>query len=108
MSKAGAKVLYVNCGAPIFADDISLLAITTFNLQTLDVLVYRYAQTWKFSISVEKSSIMVYTKVQNRTETTVGILYGDKHIETITNATHLGIRQDSNLKINNRISERCK
>ena len=99
-SNRSAKVLSVNCGAPTFADDISLIAVSPYNLQTLVDIVYRYAQTWKFSISVEKSCVMVYTKVKKRTDTAVGILYGDEYIETVTNAIHLGIRQDSNLKIN--------
>ena len=107
-STASAKVLSVNSGAPTFADDISLIALTPYSLQTLLNIVYQYSQTWKFSISVDKSSIMVYSKVQHRNNVPVGILYGENYIETATNATHLGIRQDSNMKICNRISERCK
>jgi hypothetical protein len=107
-SNASAKVLSVDSGAPTFADDISLIAVTPYNLQSLLNIVYQYSQKWKFSISVEKSCIMVYSNIKTRKEVPVGILYGDQYINLATNAVHLGIRQDSNLKISNRIADRCQ
>lgn len=92
-SNASAKILTVNCGAPNFADDISFIALTPYNLKSLIDIVYRYSEKWKFSISVEKSCIMVYSNVQTRIELLLGIVYGDKYIEAATNNVHLGIRQ---------------
>ena len=92
-SNASAKILTVNCGAPNFADDISFIALTPYNLKSLIDIVYRYSEKWKFSISVEKSCIMVYSNVQTRIELLLGIVYGDKYIEAATNTVHLGIRQ---------------
>ena len=108
LKEASASVLSINSGAPTFADDISLLAVTPFNLQTLLDIVYQYSIKWKFGISVEKSCIMTYCKTKRNKEIPVGILYGDQYIESAKNTIHLGIRQDANLSITNRITERCQ
>ena len=65
-AKASAKVISINSGAPTFADDISLIALTPYNLQMLVDIVYQYFVKWQFSISVEKSCILTYSKVKHK------------------------------------------
>ena len=73
-SKASAKVLSIRSGVPTFADDISLIALTPYNLQMLVDIVYQYCRKWQFAISVEKSCLLTYCKVKHKKEKPIGIL----------------------------------
>ena len=106
LSKSSATVLSVKSGVPSFADDISIIAVTPYDLQILIDIVYLYTCKWRFSISIDKSSIVVFPN--KRSDTSVGVLLGNDFLQQSDYAIHLGIRQDSNLKLANRITERCQ
>lgn len=105
-SNDGCSVMLTKSGNPSFADDITLIALSPFKLQNMIDTTYKYCNEWKMSINVEKSNIVVFSKKRNAPK--VGILYGDSFIEQATSATHLGIRQDEDLKLHNRINERMQ
>ena len=42
----GAKVMSVPCGNPTFADDLSLIAVSPYNLQKQVDIVYKYCKAY--------------------------------------------------------------
>ena len=102
----GAKLESLPCGNPTFADDLTLIGVTPYNLQKLTDIVYRYCITWDMQINVKKSNVVVFSSRRN--PPTLSILYGNDYIEQTKSAEHLGISQESNLKLNNRIEQRIQ
>jgi len=105
-SSNGANIMSVNTGNPAFADDISLISISPLKLQRNVDIVYRYCSQWNMDINVSKSDVIVFSKRHKQPQ--VGIIYGSKYIEQRKSATHLGILQESNLKVHDRITERLQ
>ena len=92
-------------GNPTFADYIRFVALSPFNLQCIVDNVFNCMKEWPCYINVNKSSIIVFSKRKRPPD--VGIMYGKDLFEQTNSADHLGIKQESNLKIINRIIERC-
>ena len=99
----------------IIFDDISLISISPADLQSLVDIIY----TPNDGISINCIEVLcpclpgnvlyyvpVYTKTRNIP--TVNIYYGDVIITYINNTIHFWIRQDSNMKVDKRIDERCQ
>lgn len=105
-SELGCCVGTTSGGNPSFADDIAVLALSPLNLQRQIDIVYAYCQQWRIELNVSKSNIVVFTK--KRRVPQVAILYGDKLIDQVNEAQHLGITQTSNLRCTTRITERCQ
>jgi hypothetical protein len=105
-SKSSLSVFSVRCGNPNLADDISLIATSPNNLQELINIVYRYSIKWQFSINCTKSCIVQFRK--RKYEAPLSLWYGDSLLPETDNATHLGILQDSSLKLSQRVRERCQ
>ena len=61
---------------------------------------------WRCDINVKKSNVIVFSKMRNSPD--AGIMYGSDFFVQTNSTVHLGIRQDSNLKITHRINERCQ
>jgi len=61
---------------------------------------------WRCDKNVKKSNVIVFSKMRNPPD--AGIMYGSDFFEQTNSTVHLGIRQDSNLKITHRINERCQ
>ena len=62
----GVKVGEVYCGAPMYADDLALIAESPDELQAMLNIVSRYALRWRYQLNPEKSIIMVFWE-SNRT-----------------------------------------
>ena len=105
-SKSSLSVFSVRCGNPTLADDISLIATSPNNLQELINIVYRYSIKWQFSINCTKSCIVQFRK--QKRDAPLSLWYGNSRLPETTNAMHLGILQDSSLKLSHRIRERCQ
>ena len=96
----------LQAGNPTFADDLSLIALSPHNLQKLVDIVYIYCREWLMNINVSKSNIVVFSK--RRRVSQVSIMYGDSVIPQDSSAEHLGIHQQSNLSLGNRIEKRLQ
>jgi len=105
-SNLGCRVLSTKCGNPTYADDIALIALSPLNLQRMVDIVFSNMNEWRCDISVKKSNVIVFSKMRNPPD--AGIMYGIDFFEQTNSTVHLGIRQDSNLKIMHRINERCQ
>ncbi len=91
---------------PAFADDLSLIALSLYNLQKLVDIVYIFCRKWIMSINVNKSNIVVFSKRRNPPK--ISILYGNEYLHQSNSAEHLRILQQSNLNLNNRIETRLQ
>ena len=105
-SKHTVRVMSIKSGNTTFADDISLSALSPYSLQFLLDMVYKYSKIWRFSISVNKSCLMTFTYKRNNSD--IDLLLGDCYLQQVQYTTHLGITQDSNLKLGRRITDRCQ
>ena len=105
-SNLGCRVLSTKCGNPTYADDIALIALSPLNLQRMVDTVFSNMNEWPCDINVKKSNVIVFSKMRNPPD--AGIMYGSDFFEQTNSTVHLGIRQDSNLKIMHRINERCQ
>ena len=56
------------CGAPMYADDLALIAESPDELQAMLNIVSSYALRWRYQLNPEKSTIMVFGE-SNRTRT---------------------------------------
>ena len=56
----GAKVGEVYCGAPMYADDVALIAESPDELQAMLNIVSSYATRWRYQLNPEKSAVMVF------------------------------------------------
>lgn len=92
-------------GNPSFADDITIIALSPYNLQNMIDTTYKYCTEWKMTINVEKSNVDFS---QKRNAPKVGMLCGDSFIEKAISVTHLGIHQDDYLELYHRINERLQ
>ena len=54
-------------------------------------------------MNVEKSNVFVFSKRRHSSQT--GILFGGEYIEQTRSVSHLGILQESDLKLHNRIED---
>ena len=47
------------CGVPMYADDLSLIAATPSDLQSMLDIVYDYSNKWRYQFNTTKSVVMV-------------------------------------------------
>jgi len=69
-------------------------------------IVFSYMSEWRCYINANKSNVIVFSKMRNPPD--AGIMYGSDFFEQTNSTVHLGIRQDSNLKIVHIINETCQ
>ena len=59
-SGLGVHIGKAYIGAPMFADNLALLAADPTTLQSMLDIVYRYTQRWRYKINPTKSAILVF------------------------------------------------
>lgn len=59
-SGLGARVGDIFTGAPMYADDLALIASSPEELQGMLDIVQTYAQKWRYSLHPGKSKVMVF------------------------------------------------
>ena len=59
LSGLGARIGEVFCGAPMYADDLALVASSPEELQAMLDIVSRYASQWRYQLNSSKSVILV-------------------------------------------------
>jgi len=104
-SCSGAKAFSLQCGNPTLADDITCIALTPYDLQNMLNVAYAYSKKWKFRFSVEKSCVLVVNNKQK--DSKVQFYLGKHPIPENNSHLHLGILQDKQLNLNERIKRAC-
>ncbi len=82
--------LYLYLGAPTCADDILLIANTSFQSQAMLDLSVNYSIENKYSIHPVKSTVIPYIKPKQEAATHVHYHLGDKPVNTTQSFSHLG------------------
>ena len=59
-SGLGARLGNIYTGAPMYADDLALIATSPEELQGMLDIVQEYAQKWRYSLRPGKSKVMVF------------------------------------------------
>jgi len=59
-SGLGAYIDGIFCRAPMYADDLALIASSPDELQGMLSIVHSYAKKWQYSINADKSAVMVF------------------------------------------------
>ncbi len=59
-SGLGVKIGGSYCGAPMYANDIALIAESAEELQSMLDIVENYARKWRYQLNSEKSVVMVF------------------------------------------------
>ena len=59
-SGLGVHIGKTYIGAPMFADDLALLAADSTTLQSMLDIVYRYPQRWRYKINPTNSAVLVF------------------------------------------------
>ena len=59
-SGLGIHIGNIYCGAPMYADDLTLICNSASDLQAMLLIVSEYATTWRYSFNASKSSILVF------------------------------------------------
>ena len=87
-SGLGVKIGSVYCGAPMYADDLALIASSADELQAMLDIVSQYATKWRYCINPLKSKVLLFGS--NRLPTTTWTIKGQK-VEAVKEHLHLGI-----------------
>ena len=87
-SGLGVKLGSMYCGAPMYADDLALMASSAEELQAMMGIISQYATKWRHCINPLKSKVLVFGS--NRLSTTTWTIQGQK-MEAVKEHLHLGI-----------------
>lgn len=105
----GVPVCDIQAGNPTLVDDISLIAASPLKLQLMINTVVDYAETWKFSINVNKSSILIMSKSSQKRNSRDFIWTARSEILKVTDSTiHVGIPLSSSMKCNVKVEKACQ
>ena len=89
----GIQIDGVKCGSPCHADDLTLLSIAKFGLDTMMHTSYRYAMKWRYDYNGDKCSIIVFGESANqwnRLKTERKFTLGKQVVMETTSYVHLG------------------
>lgn len=74
----------------LYADDIVIFSDTAEGLQNGLNILFNYCNTWKLSVNIDKSKVMVFRK-GGMVRRNLSFTYGDTELEVVTKFTYLGI-----------------
>ena len=109
-SGAGAHINSLYVGAPMFADDLALVADSPTSLQSLINLVHSYTIKWRYKINPAKSAILVFGEATRTRSTNRGLRswsIGSATISEQDEVHHLGILRSVHSSIISRTNERA-
>ena len=98
-SGLGVKIGSVICGAPMYADNLTLIASSPEDLQSMIDIVAQYGTMWKYRLNPHKSKILVFGS--NTPPSTTWIIKGKK-LEVAKEYLHLGILRSTTRSTVNR------
>ncbi|PJE77715.1 hypothetical protein CI610_03356 [invertebrate metagenome] len=107
LSGKGAFVIDTKVNIPTQADDICLISNTSVGLQDMVTICESYSCKWRFSFSVDKSKIVVFTKGRKQVLVKDVYLYG-KVLPVVENITHVGVVLNFKLCSSDRTESACK
>ena len=81
--------LYIFCGAPMYADDLALIAFFPEDLQSMIDIVAQYAKKWRYRLNPQQSKVLVFDSIAPPPFTSWSI-NGEK-LEAVKEYLHLGI-----------------
>ena len=106
----GACIGSIYCGAPMYADDLALVASSPGNLQAMLDLVYRYAQKWHYELNTTTSVVMVFGEAavtRRRERAHRNWLLGEASLREVDETHHLGILRCVSSSTVSRTNERA-
>ena len=109
-SSAGVSVNSINCAAPMFADDLALVAASGERLQTLLDICSSYASKWRYHFNSSKSGVMVFgesSRSRPALRNSRSWILGSSSISEVDNYHHLGILRSLSNSSRPKIAERC-
>ena len=109
-SGLGVSIQGLYCGAPMYADDLALIASSPNELQRMLDIVSQYASQWQYSLNPDKSVVMVIgeaarTRAQARESRRW--LLGGRPLQEVDEQFHLGILRTVHPSTIHRTLERC-
>ena len=109
-SGCGVQIESIYCGAPMYADDLALIADSVADLQSMLHIVSSYASLWRYEFNAQKSSVLVLGESPSSRQTARAKRHW--HIQGFAvqeqdNQKHLGILQSVSFSTVTRTVERC-
>ena len=100
-SGLGVRIGSVFCGAPMYADDLALIASSPEDLQSMIDIVAQYATKWRYCLNPHKSKVLVFgSRIPPSTTWTIK---GEK-LDVVKEYLHLGILRSTSPSTLNRTS----
>ena len=90
----GVSIDNIYCGAPMYADDLALVAGSPEELQAMLDIVHNYAQKWRYNLNAEKSVVMVFgetSRTRRVARSARKWTLGDEVLKEVDEQHHLGI-----------------
>jgi len=108
-SRFGCTIGDIIVTCPAFADDITLLAMSKYGLQSLMDVAYNYSKKWNYMYNVEKCAVVIFGKDKSPLKL---IKLGNTEIKVSNSEPHLGIiltcdKKEVNKVIKKRVDQ-CK
>ena len=111
-SGLGVHVAGLYCVAPMYADDLALVASLPADLQAMLNIVHTYSRKWRYQLNKSKSVVMVFgeataTCTSRRERMSRWWLLGDAAIREVDETHHLGILRSVSPSSLDRTNERA-
>ena len=103
----GATIHNIYCGAPMYADDIALVANSPNSMQAMLDIVHGYAKRWRYQLNSVKSVAMVIGESSARGRENRIWNLGESTISEVDEQHHLGILRSVHNSTTNRTNERA-
>ena len=110
LSGLGARIGEVFCGAPMYADDLALVASSPEELQAMLDIVSRCASQWRYQLNSSKSVILVLgesPRSRSLARSNRQWLLAGQQLQEVDEHHHLGILRSVHHSTLVRTSERC-
>ena len=94
----------INCGSPCHADDLTLLSIFKYGLDSMLSSTFSYSRKWRYEFNFDKCSIMVFGESPHQWAQVKEFrtwMLGPKPIAEVTSTTHLGFTINKYMKATN-------
>jgi len=98
-SGLGVRIDNIFCGAPMYADDLTLIASSPEDLQSMIDIVAQYAAKWGYRLNPHKSKVLVFGS--KTPPSTTWTIKGEK-LDVVKEYLHLGIFRSTSTSTLNR------
>ena len=106
----GARIGQVFCGAPMYADDLALVASSPEELQAMLDIVSHYASQWRYQLNNSKSVILVLgesPRSRSLARSNRQWILAGQQLKEVDEHHHLGVLRSVHHSTSARTSERC-